>query len=1228
MIKKLVTIILLALTANHAFAQQDQIFFKEYGVKEGLPEELAFSFLEDKQGFIWIGTQNGLVKFDGYEMKSFGINQQQGKSNSLLQRNLYLGVMKSRDGRLWLGGADPMNSGLSIYNPEEQSFTNYLYHPDSTLLPFSSSLPILEDYNQNIWFFNFSLDQDTTVLGRFDQRTESISYYPERTGTERFNDLILTGYIAQSKVDSSLWILQDRPPYQIKKFNAKADSFQTIFKAGDQVLNTVLPDTLNYLIQSEKYFITGNNNRAFLIDPVQKKVISYYDFKLSQNKSVMAFIDKREYLWLGSGKNLSMVNLKDNTRKDYEFGASIPYPNPGEIDLLLQQYITDADIYFELYQSIKPSTYLRYHYETETFYVYDQRFNVEQNPVVNKAAGYTRFHKDFSDTRWIGTRPNIFKEDVKRIKSIRKFGETQVAIDSLINLFEDSRGRVWVSYYGGVMVRKKMDEPFQLFDADQGDFPFREAPIFLEDSKGQIWMKSSFLSKKGIARYDEKSGRFWHYLKGTQVLDLFFDRVRNQLWMTKSEGIFAVSLEGKVLYQLAPAKTKGFSAINNFQDSKGAIWFNDYGDNEHGLIRLEVNDSLSVLNRIPGDENSLSSNEVIFVIEDNFHNIWIGTDGGLNKFSNGKFERINLNSIQSYSIGKNNELWFTTYSGEGLLQVDPESRRVTAFGMQKGLLHNDNQIANRSQNKVISTDSEGRIYIPTVRGLSVFDPRDKTFSNFTGEQGLTYTELAYQTLTLSNGEVWFLSPDAIDIIDPNVLFGEKNTIPPKVWITSMTIMDSVYAAPDGEIFTKAVDFTDKIELSHWQKDLSFDFVALHYMRPEDNLYSWKLEGYDDEWSEPSRQRKAIYTNLSPGTYTFRVKGSNADGVWNEVGDFITITIKPPLWLTTGAFILYGLLFIAAVVAANRYQQNRTILKERERQKDEKLAQAKQVEEAYHQLKSTQAQLIQSEKMASLGELTAGIADEIQNPLNFVNNFSEVSGELIDEMNEEIEKGDFEEVKFIASDLKENLSKINHHGKRADAIVKGMLEHSRANKGEKAPTDLNTLADEFVRLSYHGLRAKDKSFNADFNLELDPNLPKVNVVSSDIGRVILNLVNNAFYAVNDKAKSTPQPSRNIGTGSEGGETYKPLVTIKTTVLKSPSGDLGVEISVQDNGSGIPEHIKEKIFQPFFTTKPTGSGTGLGLSLSYDIVKVHGGELRVDSKEGEGTEFMIYFPLKDL
>jgi signal transduction histidine kinase len=266
------------------------------------------------------------------------------------------------------------------------------------------------------------------------------------------------------------------------------------------------------------------------------------------------------------------------------------------------------------------------------------------------------------------------------------------------------------------------------------------------------------------------------------------------------------------------------------------------------------------------------------------------------------------------------------------------------------------------------------------------------------------------------------------------------------------------------------------------------------------------------------------------------------------------------------------------------------------------------------LKFTQAQLIQSEKMASLGELTAGIAHEIQNPLNFVNNFSEVNKELADELEIEANKGNIDEVKAIAKDIKDNEEKINHHGKRADAIVKGMLQHSRASTGKKEPTDINALADEYLRLSYHGMRAKDKTFNAEIKTDFDNSIGKINVVPQDIGRVLLNLYNNAFYSVNERPKTE-------------GERYKAVVAVQTKRVHSASGDGGkVEIHVKDNGNGIPPKVVHKIFQPFFTTKPTGQGTGLGLSLSYDIIKAHGGEIKVGGKEGEGSEFIVQFPIK--
>ncbi len=289
-----------------------------------------------------------------------------------------------------------------------------------------------------------------------------------------------------------------------------------------------------------------------------------------------------------------------------------------------------------------------------------------------------------------------------------------------------------------------------------------------------------------------------------------------------------------------------------------------------------------------------------------------------------------------------------------------------------------------------------------------------------------------------------------------------------------------------------------------------------------------------------------------------------------------------------------------------------------RKKQKEIEQSRQeLMNSIENLKATQQQLIQSEKMASLGELTAGIAHEIQNPLNFVNNFAEVNLELIGEMKEELDQGDLTEVKAIADDMERNEEKIRHHGKRADEIVKGMLQHSRKGSGEKELTDINLLADEYLRLAYHGLRAKDKSFNADFEFIGDDKIPNIQLIPQDIGRVLLNLINNAFYACAEQSQNT------VSSSSTSNKTYKPKVELITKLQNQE-----VKIVVKDNGNGIPENIKEKIFQPFFTTKPTGKGTGLGLSLSYDIItKGHQGKMMVNSETGHGSEFIIQLPIKN-
>jgi signal transduction histidine kinase len=412
-----------------------------------------------------------------------------------------------------------------------------------------------------------------------------------------------------------------------------------------------------------------------------------------------------------------------------------------------------------------------------------------------------------------------------------------------------------------------------------------------------------------------------------------------------------------------------------------------------------------------------------------------------------------------------------------------------------------------------------------------------------------------------------------------------------------------------------------------QNFIHFHYGSLNLVPHDATHYRYMLTGVDKNWSDITSDTSSVnYMNLQPGNYTFEVVSRNEDNSWGQPAKF-SFSVEPPLWKTWWAYIIYASVSAFSIWRFIRYRSHQLIKEKRElenrvhlateeitQQKEEIAAQRdsletqrNDLEKTLVELKTTQTQLIQSEKMASLGELTAGIAHEIQNPLNFVNNFSEVSAELVDELGEELDKGNLEEAKGIAADVKQNLEKIRHHGKRADGIVKGMLEHSRTSTGQKQPTDLNKLADEYLRLAYHGLRAKDKSFNAELVMHFDENLPLTNVIPQDMGRVLLNLFNNAFYAVNQKSKTA-------------GADYKPTVEVVTSCAEGK-----VFVSVKDSGPGIPDSIKDKIMQPFFTTKATGEGTGLGLSLSYDIVvKGHGGNMQFNGKEGELTEFIVSLP----
>jgi signal transduction histidine kinase len=405
----------------------------------------------------------------------------------------------------------------------------------------------------------------------------------------------------------------------------------------------------------------------------------------------------------------------------------------------------------------------------------------------------------------------------------------------------------------------------------------------------------------------------------------------------------------------------------------------------------------------------------------------------------------------------------------------------------------------------------------------------------------------------------------------------------------------------------SVNNLQELSMPHNENNLTLEAGIIDYFARGAGRLRFKLEGDDiqHEWVYIGADQHIRLENLQPGSYRLLIQASTIGTEMMSPEKILSITISNPYWKTWAFQIFVVLVFIAIIYAIIQYR-SRSLKQQNILLEQKIMMRTNDLKHSLDELKATQTQLIQSEKMASLGQLTAGIAHEIQNPLNFVQNFSELSQELLDEMKQEIKNGNLNAAWEISEDVKENLQKVLHHGKRADGIVKGMLQHSRSSSGIKEPTSINNLADEYLRLAFHGLRAKDKTFNAAITTNFDDSVGMINIIPQDIGRVILNLITNAFYAVTEKKKSLS-------------DAYEPSVTVTT---KMSNGK--IEISVKDNGSGIPQNIIEKIFQPFFTTKPTGEGTGLGLSLSYDIIKAHNGELKVETKEGEWTNFRIILP----
>jgi signal transduction histidine kinase/ligand-binding sensor domain-containing protein len=842
-----------------------------------------------------------------------------------------------------------------------------------------------------------------------------------------------------------------------------------------------------------------------------------------------------------------------------------------------------------------------------------------------------KIHFDDNDIAWLATSAGIIQYNKKSGEWLTFAGEgsNRISEYNIISLDTDSFGNVWMGTWQSGLLKY---ENVRIFNSYRSDIQTSEkiasgwVKRIIESDDGYIWLSTvgANSNQSGISKIDFEKESVTTITYDELQTEWFFSsefiEVSPGIFYTSNEsGLFSLDVSTMELTVVdTPGMQEGSLIEKYYRDHNGTEWLGTHD----GLYERTVDQSqftLHDLSTLPG--GGQSSNEIIYFVPDSTSGLWLLSNYGLfyYRYETDRIERHandpNLGDIlvsqdlNSFYRDDNGIVWVGTWGG-GLSRYDTTTGEIKTYTMADGL-------PSMGIQHILKDEENNDLWMSTFNGISRFDIGSGQFVNYTMENGLHSHLFADGSgLKTTDGLFIFGGANGITYFRPSEI--PQSSSPPRMYFTDFKIDDV------SQVFVNGIYNTDTITLAHHQNSISIDYMGIHYSNPARNRFTYILENYDTGWRNVGLQRSAYYSNLPPGNYVFRVKAANSNGVWNEEGISMSIVISPPWWKTIWAYLFYGFLFIGGVYTVDRIQRQRLVRQEQERAREKELAQAKEIEKAYNELekahqnlemahtnlKSAQDQLVQQEKLASLGQLTAGIAHEIKNPLNFVNNFSDVSIEMIDEALEELQRiGENEhatETAAILVDIKANLTKIHQHGTRADGIVKSMLMHSRGGSGQMETTSLNPLIQEYVNLAFHGMRAGKEPVNVDIDLQLDDNVGKVPLITEDFSRVILNLCNNAFDAMRDKLRS--------GVGSTAD--YRPVLTIRSSIQ---NGKLSIQI--EDNGPGISDDIKDKILQPFFTTKKGTQGTGLGLSITNDIIKAHGGTLEIDSSPGKTTFTII-------
>ena len=1105
-------------------AQSQAMRFERISQEQGLSQGTVNCVLQDDVGFLWIGTQDGLNRYDGY---SFRIYKHDPLNPDSLTSSWIEALVQDAAGNLWIGTG---GGGLARWNRHSDGFEWFRHRPsDPTSVSGDRISALYFDRQGDLWIGTASSGLNRLAAPRVEDGIAPPSLRSDSAAFDRF----------RHDPDDSSSLSDDR--------------VRAIFEdaAGNLWIGT----------------LSGLNR----LDPATGTIVRFSHKpsdprSLSDDQVLSILEDHTGTLWVGTDDGL---NRRDRGGGFIRYAAGASDPAFGEIRSLFEDDAHRLWIGTDDGLTLLPEsggTFLHYRHEVS------DPASLSNDSVVTVA-------QDEGGVLWIGTQGGGINRLDPQTWAFAHYkadpaSDEGLSGNAVFAFSEDSDGRLWVGSLSGLDVLDRTTgrpSRYRHDPADPESLPGNRVTALLHDHQGYLWVGAM---GHGLGRFDPRTRAFTRYPPDPQrpdslgddvIISLYEDR-RRELWIgTLRSGLdrFDREDESFVHYRHDPERPDSLSdnQVNTFiEDAAGHLWI---GTNSGGLNRLDRrSQSFHRVRHDPARPSSLSSDTVLALHVDAAGVLWVGTQVGLNR-------------LESTDDG----VYFKHF-----LERD---------GLPNNFVYG------------IYSDSDGRLWLSTNNGLSRFDPASGIFQNYTASHGLQSNEFNFGAHYQSqSGELFFGGVNGFNAFYPERI--KANSYVPPVVLTSFTRLNHPvrFDRPLSDVEEVALDYRDYF--------FAFEVAALDFAAPEQNQYRYKLEGFDAEWVDLGHRRRVTFTNLDAGLYTLRVQGSNNDGVWNKAGASVRIAIAPPPWKSWWAYLLYSLAGVGLLVGTLFVQRRRLErrkeeeLKELDRQlREEELEVAEswalmlletnqEVEEKNQEILRAQAQLVQSEKMAALGQMVAGVAHEINNPVNFISSGLPSLRRDFDKLvamiptNRRDER--FEKVSDRASKLFEA---IGDGAQRTAETVKDLRTFARLDEAELTVADLHAALDTTLTLLHNQTKNR---------IEVVRNygeIPPVECYIGQLNQVFMNLLINAVQAIEDEG------------------------TITLTTARD--GDDRVRISIRDDGCGMPEEVRVKIFDPFFTTKPIGQGTGLGLSISHGIVKSHSGTIRVRSGPGEGAEFMVILPI---